>query len=80
MNAPAESGAARIHVLHNDHRRFIKFGDALECRIGVLQIVETQFLALHLAGGSDARAFVGRIEVECATLMRVLAVAEHLGQ
>jgi hypothetical protein len=43
-------------VLDDDAGRALaEFGGQLERGVGVVQVVEAQFLALKLAGGSDTR-------------------------
>ena len=60
-------------------RARIELGDKLVGRIGIIQIVVGELLALHLRRRGDAEALFGRA-VEGAPLMRVLAVAERIGQ
>ena len=57
----------------------IELGDQLVGRVGVVEIVVGERLALHLRGGGDAEALLARA-VERGRLMRVLAIAQRLGQ
>ena len=57
----------------------IELGDQLVGRVGVVEIVVGELLALHLHGGGDAEALLARA-VERGRLMRVLAIAERLGE
>ncbi len=41
-------------MLDDDDGRRVELGDAFERRVGVVQVVVGQFLALHLPGGGDA--------------------------
>ena len=43
-----------IGMLDDRHRRRVELGNAFECRIGVVQVVVGEFLALHLHRGRDA--------------------------
>jgi hypothetical protein len=75
----AERNAARIGVLDDGNRGAslrIEFGDQLVGRVGVVEIVVGQLLALDLRGGRDAEALLGRA-VERSPLMGVLAVAQR---
>ncbi len=57
----------------------IELGDAFIGRVGIVDIVVGQLLALHLTRGGDAEAHVG-CPIERRRLMRVLAVAQFLDQ
>ncbi len=57
----------------------IELGDELVGRVGVVEIVIGQRLALDLHGRADAEMAFARA-VESRPLMRVLAVAQHLGK
>ena len=54
-----------------------KLGDAFIRRVGVVDVVVRELLALQLARGRDAGAALRRT-VECGALMRILAVAQRL--
>ena len=56
----------------------IEFGHGLIGGVGVVDVVVGKLLALHLPGGRDAGALLGRA-VEGCRLVRILAVAHHLG-
>ena len=74
--------AAGIGVLDDDAgrgARRIELADAFIGRIGIVDVVVGQFLALQLPRGGDARALVGRA-IERGRLVRVLAVAQRLDQ
>ena len=74
--------AAGVGVLDDDAgggARRIELGDAFIGRIGVVDVVVGQFLALQLPRGGDAGALVGR-RIERGLLVRVLAVAQRLDQ
>ena len=69
--------AARVGVLDDRDGGFRQLGHQGQRGIRVVEIVERQLLALHLARGGEARgASAGG--VEGAALMRVLAVAQEL--
>ena len=64
------------------HRRGalrIELGDAFVGRVGVVDVVVGELLALHLPRGGDAGAHVRRT-IERRALVRVLAVAQRLGE
>ena len=80
--AGADRHAARVGVLDDgDRRRFpgIELGDHFVGGVGVVEVVVRQLLALDLAGAGDAGAR-RTAEVEPGGLVRVLAVAERLGE
>ena len=77
--ARADRDAARVGVLDDRHRRRSEFGDQLEGGVGIGIVVVRQLLALELARGRHAGAALAGA-VERARLMRVLAVAQRLGQ
>ena len=64
----AGRGAARIEL-----------GDAFIGRVGVVDVVVGELLALHLPRGGDAEALAGRA-IERRALVRVLAIAQRLDQ
>ncbi len=69
-------------MLDDRHGRalgWVELGDQLEGRVGVVDVVVAEFLALQLGGGGDADARAGE-GVEGRLLVRVLAVAHHLAQ
>jgi hypothetical protein len=57
----------------------VEFGDAFVGRVGVVDVVVGKLLALYLPRGGDAVAKV-RCAIERRALVRVLAVAQRLGQ
>ena len=57
----------------------IELGQAFVRRVGVVEVVVGEPLALHLAGGRDPETVLRRA-IECSGLMRVLAVAQGLNQ
>ena len=74
--------AARIRVLDDRDGRAalrVELGDELVSRVGIVEIVVGEFLALQLRRGRDAEAPLGRA-VERRRLMRVLAIAKRLGE
>ena len=74
--------AARVGVLDDHAGRGplrIEFGDAFERRIGIVDVVVGQLLALQLAQGRNARPLVGQ-PIERGLLVRVLAIAQRLDQ
>ena len=74
--------AARIGVLDDRTRcraRRIEFGDAFVSRVGVVDVVVGELLALGLPRGRDAETGVRRA-IERRRLVRVLAVAQFLDQ
>ena len=74
--------AARIGVLDDHASRGalgIEFGDTFVSRVGVVDVVVGQLLALHLARGGDAEALARRA-IKRRALMRVLAVTQRLNQ
>ncbi len=78
----ADCDAARIGVLDDGNRwrgLGVELRDQLEGRVGVVQIVVGELLALVLRGRRDAGPFVAR-HVERRALMRVLAIAQLLRQ
>ena len=56
--------------------RRIELGAQFVSRVCVVEIVVGERLALHLLGGGDAEALLGRL-IERRPLMRVLAVAQR---
>ena len=69
--------AARIGVLDDGaggRARRIEFGDAFERRVGIVDVVVGELLALNLARRGDAEAGVAGA-VEGGALVRVFAVA-----
>ena len=58
-------------------RAGIELGDAFIGRVGVVDVVVGELLALHLPRGGDAEARIGRA-IERRRLVRVLAVAQRL--
>ena len=75
----ADRDAAGIGVLDDRRRsafRGIEFGDQLVGRVGVVDVVVGQLLALDLARGRNAGAGLGG-QVERRALMRILAVAKR---
>ena len=74
--------AARIGVLDDGagrRARRIELGDAFVGRVGVVDVVVGELLALRLPRGGDAEAHVRRA-IERRRLVRVLAVAQFLDQ
>jgi len=65
--------AAWIGVFDDHHGGLIELGDALECRVGIVQVIVRKLLALRLPRGGHARARAA--DVERRVLMRVFAVA-----
>src|SRR3546814_2899630 len=61
-----------------DGRPVAEFRDQLESRIRIVQVVVAEFLALHLAGGGDARPLLAVDSIKGGALVRVLAIAQHL--
>ncbi len=59
--------------------RRIEFRDAFEGRIGIIDVVVRELLALNLARRCDARPLLAG-EIEARGLMRVFAVAHRLGE
>ena len=59
--------------------RRIELGDAFVSRVGIVDVVVGELLALHLARGGDAEALIRRA-IERRRLVRVLAVAQRLDQ
>ena len=57
----------------------IELGDAFIGRVGVVDVVVGELLALHLPRGGDTCAHIRRA-IECRRLVRVLAIAQRLGQ
>ena len=57
----------------------IELGNAFIGRVGVVDVVVGELLALHLTGGRDAEALAGRA-IECRGLVRILAVAQRFSQ
>ena len=66
-------------MFDDDAGRGLEFGDQLIGGVGVGDVVVAQFLALQLAGVGDAGAGVA-CAVEGPRLVRVLAIAQGLGQ
>ena len=68
MPHPTQSPCWWRKPLHRDcafddnHGGFSEFRDALEGRVGVVEVVVGQFLALHLPRGGDAGPLVGDVE------------------
>ena len=58
----------------------IELGDAFVGRVGVVEVVVGELLALHLPRGGDARRAARRRAVERRLLVRVLAVAQRFGE
>ncbi len=82
MQVGAFRHAAGIGVLDDDAGRGaarIELGDAFIGRVGVVDVVVGQFLALHLPRGGNAEALAGRA-IERRALVRVLAIAQRLNQ
>ena len=80
--AVAFGDAARIGVLDDGASRGarrIELGDAFVGRVGVVDVVVGELLALRLARRGDAEPRLGRA-VERRPLMRILAVAQFLDQ
>ena len=74
--------AAGIGVLDDDAgrgARRVELADAFVGRVGVVDVVVGQLLALQLPRGGDAGPLVGR-RVERRRLVRVLAIAQRLDQ
>ena len=59
-------------------RAGIELGDELEGRVGVVDVVVGELLALQLRAPSRRRSGARRRRVEGRALMRVLAVAQRL--
>ncbi len=76
-----EGEAARIGVLDDGDGSPVgrKLRHQLERRIGIVEVVVGEALALQLRGGGDTGPRVAGL-VERRPLMRVLAVAHHLGK
>ena len=55
--------------------RGIELRNELECRIGVVDVIVGELLALHLPFGRDPAATLSR-RVECGGLMRIFAIAQ----
>jgi len=72
-------GLACLTMTQAAVRAGFELGDAFISRVGIVDVVIGQFLALQLPRGGDAGAPVGRT-IECGSLMRVLAIAERLNQ
>ena len=75
----AERDAAGVRVLDDGRRGAfsgIEFGDQLVGRVGVVDVVKGQLLALDLARGRNAGAGLGG-QVQRRALMRILAVAKR---
>src|ERR1700712_6094398 len=70
--------AARAGMLDNSDRRAVELGHALERRVGVVQVVVGQLLALHLHRRRDPASLARYIERR--RLMRILTVAQRLPQ
>ena len=64
-------------MLDHDDGGLAELGDALVGRLGVVDVVVAELLALHLARGGDARPLAA-VGIERRLLVRVLAVAQHL--
>ena len=74
--------AARIGVLDNrtsSGASRIELGDAFVTRVGIVDVVVGELLALHLTRGGDAETDVRRA-IERRRLVRVLAIAQWLDQ
>src|ERR1019366_9485101 len=74
--------AAGVGVLDDHASRGasgIEFGDAFIGRVGIVDVVVRQFLALYLAGGGNAYTLARR-PIEGRALVRVLAIAQRLDQ
>ena len=68
---------AGIGVLDDGTAGLVQFGHQLEGRIGILKIVVAQRLALQLGRRGHTRPGLTS-DVECRSLMRVLAIAQEL--
>ena len=66
-------------MLDDCHGGSVEFGDQFNSGIGVVDIVVRQLLALMLRRGGDAGA-TRPVDIESRGLVRVLAVAQRLGQ
>ncbi len=74
--------AAWIGVLDDGdggERGGIEFGDELISRVGVVQIVVREFLALRLARAGDAGPLLG-CDIKRSALMGIFSVAQRLAQ
>jgi hypothetical protein len=80
LEVRAQGDAAGVGVLDDRHRGAggrIELGHQLHRRVGVVDVVVAQLLALDLLGGGDAGARAGE-DIEGGGLMRVLAIAHGL--
>ncbi|MPL60780.1 hypothetical protein SDC9_06342 [bioreactor metagenome] len=79
--AGAGGDATGVGVLDDRAGRGLgaEFGDEFKGRVGVVDVVVGQFLALQLFRRGNARA-VRAVEVEGRLLVRVLAIAQGLGE
>ena len=77
--AVAARHAARIGMLDDDDRRrsVAKFGDKLERRIGVGEVVIAELLALNLLSLRDPTGMGPRRDIERGLLMRVFAITQR---
>ena len=79
-NRLAGSAAARIHVLHADAERLIKFAGDVQCRIGILYIIVRQLLTIQLFSGCERERLLNGACEELRLLVRVFAVTQLLLQ
>ena len=73
----AQGDAARVGMLYDRHRWPVEFRDQLERRVGIVEIVVAQFLALKLLGGGDTGSGIC-CSVERRRLMRIFPIAHNL--
>ncbi|KTQ67987.1 hypothetical protein NS226_23790, partial [Aureimonas ureilytica] len=78
QNGLADGHAARISMLYNDARGLSEFFYALQCCIGIRNVVIRQCFALHLLGGSDRGLLYIFFYIEGGILMAVLAITHIL--
>ena len=79
-NRLAGSAAARIHVLHADAERLIKFAGNVQYRIGILYIVVRQLFTIQLLSGCERERLLNGACEELRLLVRVFAVTQFLLQ
>ena len=79
-NRLACSAAARIHVLHADTERLIKFAGDVQCRIGILYIVVRQLFTIQLLCGCERERLLHGVCEELRLLVRVFTVTQLLLQ
>src|SRR3989338_4027700 len=77
-NIFAERNAARIHMFDDDRCRPLELSDALERRVGVIDVVVAQFLALHLTRAGYAGARIERVHIESRLLVGIFSVPKRL--